>query len=172
MRRILDTLALPLNQSWCLQQKGILLAVIGHQYALHNICQLNTSIQDNINTLQAVLLIDFHVQIDQAQAQIQVQARARAQKPNQVYFGPLFYNQNGLTGQYDVHHQPYPTRHALVVSEIIINTQYTSNINLAKAIQISLIHQNHDHIQHDIDKKVGFMYLPIELHPHTIFHPP
>ena len=55
---------------------------------------------------------------------------------------------------------------------MIINTQYTSDINLAKAIQISLIHQNHNHIQHDIDEKVGFMYLPIELHPHTIFHPP
>ena len=52
---------------------------------------------------------------------------------------------------------------------MIINTQYTSNINLAEAIQISLIHKNHDHIQHDIDEKVGFMYLPIELHPHTIF---
>ena len=59
-----------------------------------------------------------------------------------------------------------------MVSDLIINTQYTSNINLAKAIQISLLHQNHDHIQHDIDEKVGFMYLPIELHPHTIFHPP
>ena len=32
---VLDTLALPLNKSWRLQQKGILLAVIGHQYALH-----------------------------------------------------------------------------------------------------------------------------------------
>ena len=55
---------------------------------------------------------------------------------------------------------------------MVINTQYTSDINLAKAIQISLIHKNHNHIQYDIDEKVVFMYLPIELHPHTIFHPP
>ena len=173
MRQVLDTLALPLNKSWRLQQKEILLAVIGHQYALHKIRQLNNTIQANLNTVyDAVLLTDFQAQLDQAQAQVQAQDRARAQEPHQVYFGPLFYNQNGLTGQYDLQHQLYPTRHALVVSEMIINTQYTSDINLAKAIQISLIHQNHNHIQHDINEKVGFMYLAIKLHPHTIFHPP
>ena len=64
MRRILDTLALPLDQPLHLQQKGILLAVIGHQYTLHKIPQLNNSIQDDINTVQAVLLTDFHVRLD------------------------------------------------------------------------------------------------------------
>ena len=51
-----------------------------------------------------VLFTDLQVQVDQAQAQLQAQARARAQAPNQVYFGPLFYNQDGLTGQYDLRH--------------------------------------------------------------------
>ena len=47
MHRVLDTLALPLHESWRLQQKGILLAVIRHQYALHKIRQLNNAIQTN-----------------------------------------------------------------------------------------------------------------------------
>ena len=55
---------------------------------------------------------------------------------------------------------------------MIINTQYTSDINLAEAIQISLLHQNHDHIHYDEDQMIGLMYIPIEGHPHTIFHPP
>ena len=75
-------------------------------------------------------------------------------------------------GQYNLHYQPYLTQHELVVGKIIINTQYTSDINLAKAIQISLLHHNHDHIHYDEDQMVGLMYLPIEDHPHTIFHPP
>ena len=78
MRRVLDTLALPLNKSRRLQQKEILLAVIGHQYALHKICQLNNTIQANLTTVQAVLLTDFQAQLDQAQAQVQSQNRARA----------------------------------------------------------------------------------------------
>ena len=68
--------------------------------SLLNICQLNNSIQTNIHNVQTVLFTDLQVQVDQAQAQIQAQACARAQEPNQVYFGPLFYNQDGLTGQY------------------------------------------------------------------------
>lgn len=56
---VLDRLALPPNKSWRLQQKGILLAVIGHQYALHKIRQLNDVIQTNLTTIQAVLLTDF-----------------------------------------------------------------------------------------------------------------
>ena len=157
MRCVLDTLALPLNETWRLQQKEILLAVIGHQYALHKIRQLNNTIQTNLTTVQAVLLTDFQAQLDQAQAQVQAKYRARDQEQHQDYFGPLFYDQNGLTGQYHHRYQLYPTRHTLVVSEMIITTQYTSDINLAEAIQISLIHKNYDHIQHDIDEKVGFM---------------
>lgn len=53
-----------------------------------------------------------------------------------------------------------------------INTQYTFEINLTEAIQISLLHQNHDHIPHDPNKLIGLMYLPIEDHSHTIFDPP
>ena len=98
MPRVLDTLALPPNKSWRLQQKGILLAVIGHQYALLKIRQLNNVIQTNLTTVQAVLLTDFQAQLDQAQAQVQAQYRVRDQEPHQDYLGPLFYNQNGLTG--------------------------------------------------------------------------
>ena len=61
MHSILDTLALPVNQSWLLQQKGILLAIIGHQYALHKICQLNDSIQDDIHNVHMVLFTDLQV---------------------------------------------------------------------------------------------------------------
>ena len=68
MRSILDMLALPFNQSWHLQQKGILLAVIGHQYSLHLIRQLNNSIQTDIGNIQAAFFTDLQVQVDQAQA--------------------------------------------------------------------------------------------------------
>ena len=68
MRCILDTLALPLNKSWRLQQKGILLAVIGHQYSLYLICWLNDSIQTDLSNIQIALFTDLQVQVDQAQA--------------------------------------------------------------------------------------------------------
>ena len=97
MRSILDMLTLPINQSWRLQQKGILIAVIGHQYSLHLIHQLNESIQTNLDRVEGVLDTDLQLQIDQAEA------------PTRVPSGPFFYNQDRLTGQYNLNYQPYLT---------------------------------------------------------------
>ena len=110
MGSILDMLALPKNQSWRLQQKGIILAIIGHQYSLHLICQLNKSIQTDFDRIEGVLDTALQLKIDQAEA------------PTQVSSGPFFYKQDALTGQYNSNYQPFLIQHTLVIDKMIINT--------------------------------------------------